>query len=281
MFSFKKLFASIVASVAIMSASAINVFADDYAFDLSKATRTFGKGTTYVHYTRLDNERMDRNNFNPLWMTKDSSLLLEFEAEGEYENTPIVISFQSWTGEKVTGTEDKIVKIYPSEYTDSTAVVTYDDMVKYYGTDDFSDVYCVRAEDDGNQVLVTSFTVTNCNIPEDEAENAKGTIIKTEETAESTETETEPVAEETAAVTEEAVPETTESNETKAEKPAADENEDVTKISEEPSESEAEENSSNPILIIGIIAGGVIIVIVVVVILVVSKKKKKSKHRFR
>ena len=285
MFSLRKFATSIAVAATVLMTSAINVFADDYQFDLSKASRTFGKGTSYVHYTRLDNERMDKNNFNPLWMTKDSTMEVEFEAAGEYDTAPVSITFQSWTGEKVAGTEDKIVRIFPSTFTESTATFTYDDMVQWYGTDDFSDVYCVRIEDNGNQILATSLTVTNCNIPEDEAENVKGTIIKTETEA----AETEAPVEETEVTTEENTSSSETTNKESEETATSTENSDTLNDSTNTTEStddktndsdKNESSSSSPVLIIAIAGGAVVIIAVVIVIIVLSKKKKKSKHRF-
>jgi hypothetical protein len=277
MFSFKKMAASLLASAAILSLGGINASADDYVFDVSKASRTFGKGTSYTHYTRLDNENMDKNNFNPLWITTDSSIIIEFESSGDYEEAPLTMTFQSWTGEKVTGTEDKSILVYPSIFTDTTATITYDDMVEWYGTDDFSDVYCISVNDCGNQILVDSITVTNCNIPEDQAENAKGTIIKEGEAAE---VETVETPEETTVESvEEASAPDEEGEDTEIKDDDKEEPEEAANESSE--DEDTEESSSNSMLIIIIAAAAVVVIAVVVVVIIVSSKnKKKSKHRF-
>lgn len=277
----KKLLAAIGASAALM-ALAPSAYADDYYFDMSKARQTFGNGTgsTYSDMTRLDNERRDKDKFNPLWLTEDSSIVIEYVSEGDYEEAPAILVLQSWVGELVSGTDDKWVQVLPSSYDDTTATFTYEDMVAAYGND-FSDVYALNVVDSGNALLIKSMIATNVEVPEDEVtDKLVGTIVK--------EGELPPGVEETSAITDDS--EAVESDE------IIESNEEPTEEEfTEPDETSENENSvvseatqenipveQNDLLIILIAIGVFWVLLAVTIIVVVAiKKKGRNYHRFK
>lgn len=263
-------------------ALAPSAYADDYYFDMSKARQTFGNGTgsTYSDMTRLDNERRDKDKFNPLWLTEDSSIVIEYVSEGDYEEAPAILVLQSWVGELVSGTDDKWVQVLPSSYDDTTATFTYEDMVAAYGND-FSDVYALNVVDSGNALLIKSMIATNVEVPEDEVtDKLVGTIVK--------EGELPPGVEETSAITDDS--EAVESDE------IIESNEEPTEEEfTEPDETSENENSvvseatqenipveQNDLLIILIAIGVFWVLLAVTIIVVVAiKKKGRNYHRFK
>lgn len=278
----KKLLAAIGASAALM-ALAPSAYADDYYFDMSKARQTFGNGTgsTYSDMTRLDNERRDKDKFNPLWLTEDSSIVIEYVSEGDYEEAPAILVLQSWVGELVSGTDDKWVQVLPSSYDDTTATFTYEDMVAAYGND-FSDVYALNVVDSGNALLIKSMMATNVEVPEDEVtDKLVGTIVK--------EGELPPGVEETSAITDDS--ETVESDKI-IESNEGPTEEAFTEPDNEPSENEGSDTSEttqenipveqNDLLTI-LIAIGVLwgLLAVTIIVVVAIKKKGRNYHRFK
>ena len=277
----KKLLAAIGASAALM-ALAPSAYADDYYFDMSKARQTFGNGTgsTYSDMTRLDNERRDKDKFNPLWLTEDSSIVIEYVSEGDYEEAPAILVLQSWVGELVSGTDDKWVQVLPSSYDDTTATFTYEDMVAAYGND-FSDVYALNVVDSGNALLIKSMIATNVEVPEDEVtDKLVGTIVK--------EGELPPGVEETSAITDgsEAVEsdKIIESNEEPTEEAFTEPDE--TSENESSVVSEATQENipveQNDLLTILIAIGVFLVLLAVTIIVIVAiKKKGRNYHRFK
>lgn len=277
----KKLLAAIGASAALM-ALAPSAYADDYYFDMSKARQTFGNGTgsTYSDMTRLDNERRDKDKFNPLWLTEDSSIVIEYVSEGDYEEAPAILVLQSWVGELVSGTDDKWVQVLPSSYDDTTATFTYEDMVAAYGND-FSDVYALNVVDSGNALLIKSMIATNVEVPEDEVtDKLVGTVVK--------EGELPPGVEETSAITDD-------SEAVESDKIIESNEEPTEEAFTEPDETSENESSvvaeatqenipaeSNELLIILIAIGAFLVLLAVTIIVVVAiKKKGRNYHRFK
>lgn len=193
-----KVLSCIAASVFASVAMSMAVFADEYSFDMEKAKQTHGGGQSYMSFTRLDNERRDMLKFNPLWITPESTIEIDYVSEGEYEDQPMNLVFQSWIGALVESTEDKWVQIPPTDFSETHATWSYDTIVSVYG-EDFSDVYAIVIEDSGtNSLLVTNITVTNLSVPADERENVGGGILVITETDE---TITETTAAETLEIT--------------------------------------------------------------------------------
>lgn len=272
-------------------ALAPSAYADDYYFDMSKARQTFGNGTgtTYSDTTRLDNERRDKDKFNPLWLTEESTIEMEFVSEGEYEETPAVLVLQSWTGELVSGTEEKWIHVLPSSYTETTAIFTYDDIVATYGAD-FSDIYAINVADSGNALLIKSMVATNVNVPEDEiTDKLVGTLVKEGElppweTEEQTELETtvaDPadVPEDT---TTEAVSEESANSETAIEG-AEQTNTDSLPVSASETETIESEPAAqdNTMMLIILVSVGVLSVITIIIAIIAIKKKGRNYHRFK
>lgn len=168
---------SAIAAMAVMATTAVAVSADEFNFDMSKAKPTYGGGQSFSTFTRLDGEKRDRNKFSPLWMTKDSTIEITYETSGEYINAPLNLIFQSWTGDLVSSVEDKWVEILPSSFDETHAVFTFEDIAKTYGSEDFYDVYAINISDNDNSLLVKSFVVTNCNIPDEIASTITGGTV--------------------------------------------------------------------------------------------------------
>ena len=208
----KKLFRTMcAAAVGILSCAmlAVTAYAEDYTFDVSGASESNGKwGQSFICYTALGNEEYSEN-FNPMWMTSDSEVIVDYTYKGEANGSPVELIWQSW-GEH---SDDKIVdwaKVAPAEEGDGWADFNYADIVAAYGTDDFSEVYNICVGDTGTPVTVTKITVTNLGEPKTLPAWAEELATLEETEAEVTEAETEA---ETEAVTEETTAETVEETE--------------------------------------------------------------------
>jgi hypothetical protein len=175
----KSLCGFVAAAVAVMM-TGMSVFADDFEFDMSKAKATQSGGKAYTEYTRLDNEPKHADNFDPLWLTEDSVYEVEYTSSGEYEDCPMYLIFQSWKGDKVSSQEDRWVRIAPTTFDSSHASWTFDTIAEAWGSSDFSEVYAFLIEDNNIHLTLSSFTVSNIEVPDDITSVADGEIIKTE-----------------------------------------------------------------------------------------------------
>lgn len=172
--------ASAAMSMALMTTT---VFADDFSFDVTKAKETKGGGQSYTTFTRLTNEKRDKNNFDPTWMTDDSEFIIEYDASGEYDQSPVYLILQCWEGELVEASEDRWVSVLPSVCDASRAVFTREDISSQWGSE-LNDIYAINVGDTGkNSILVKSITVTNCNISSDAETITGGTVIVTGDAA--------------------------------------------------------------------------------------------------
>ncbi|MBR4223225.1 MAG: hypothetical protein IKR73_00285 [Oscillospiraceae bacterium] len=144
----------------------MSVSAESYTFDVSSAKQTNGDWKqSFIEYTPLEGKGENEYHFNPLWMTPQSEVIAEFRYEGEPMNegsAPIELIWQTWQSNdpRPEGAKDW-AKVAPAEYTDTTAVFKYDDIVEAYGTSDFSTVYAINIGDTGTKLKLVGLTVTN------------------------------------------------------------------------------------------------------------------------
>ena len=176
----KKLFKTMsAAAVGILSCAilAATAYAEDYTFDVSGASESGGKwGQSFICYTALGNEEYSEN-FNPMWMTSDSEVIVDYTYTGEANGSPVELIWQTWGDGPVKPNPDVTKdwnKIAPYEYTDTEAKFSFSDIAASYGSDNFDTVYAICVGDTGVNLTVTGMKVTNCNIT---------APVQTEETA--------------------------------------------------------------------------------------------------
>ena len=226
----KKLFKTMsAAAVGILSCAilAATAYAEDYTFDVSGASESGGKwGQSFICYTALGNEEYSEN-FNPMWMTSDSEVIVDYTYTGEANGSPVELIWQTWGDGPVKPNPDVTKdwnKIAPYEYTDTEAKFSFSDIAASYGSDNFDTVYAICVGDTGVNLTVTGMKVTNCNITAPVQTEETAAEAETEaQTEEATEAETEAETQEEdeaeieeAAVEEENEAETEETTETEA-----------------------------------------------------------------
>ena len=95
----KKLFKTMsAAAVGILSCAiqAATAYAEDYTFDVSGASESGGKcGQSFICYSALGNEEYSEN-FNPMWMTSDSEVIVDYTYTGEANGSPVELIWQTW-----------------------------------------------------------------------------------------------------------------------------------------------------------------------------------------
>lgn len=292
----KKLFKTMsAAAVGILSCAilAATAYAEDYTFDVSGASESGGKwGQSFICYTALGNEEYSEN-FNPMWMTSDSEVIVDYTYTGEANGSPVELIWQTWGDGPVKPNPDVTKdwnKIAPYEYTDTEAKFSFSDIAASYGSDNFDTVYAICVGDTGVNLTVTGMKVTNCNIT---------APVQTEETAAEAETEAQ-TEEETEAETEEATEAETEAEtqeETEAETEETTETEATTAAETTVKETTAEETSATeltrpnaaeiaanapngdsiaPIIIIIVVV--VVVAAAAIVIIIMMIKKNKGKY---
>ena len=210
----KKLFRTMcAAAVGILSCAmlAVTAYAEDYTFDVSGASESNGKwGQSFICYTALGNEEYSEN-FNPMWMTSDSEVIVDYTYKGEANGSPVELIWQTWGDGPVKPNPDVTKdwnKIAPYEYTDTEAKFSFSDIAASYGSDNFDTVYAICVGDTGVNLTVTGMKVTNCNITapvqtEEAAAEAETEAQTEEETEAETEAETEEASSEEASSEEE------------------------------------------------------------------------------
>lgn len=305
----KKLFRTMsAAAVGILSCAilAATAYAEDYTFDVSGASESGGKwGQSFICYTALGNEEYSEN-FNPMWMTSDSEVIVDYTYKGEANGSPVELIWQTWGDGPVEPNPDVTKdwnKIAPYEYTDTEAKFSFSDIAASYGSDNFDTVYAICVGDTGVNLTVTGMKVTNCNITAPvqteetaaEAETEAQTVEETEaETEEATEAETEAETQEEdeaeieeAAVEEETEAETEETTETEATtaaettvKETTAEETSATELTR-PNAAEIAANAPNgdsiaPIIIIIVVV--VVVAAAAIVIIIMMIKKNKGKY---
>lgn len=78
-----------ILSCAILAATA---YAEDYTFDVSGASESGGKwGQSFICYTALGNEEYSEN-FNPMWMTSDSEVIVDIHTRAKQTDLPLSLS---------------------------------------------------------------------------------------------------------------------------------------------------------------------------------------------
>lgn len=280
----KRLISCAIGTLIAASVCTISTFAEDFSFDMTKARPTYGGGQAYSMYTRLDNERRDKYNFNPLWITEDSTFEVEYTTEGEYIDAPIRLIFQSWEGKLVESKEDKWIQIVPTSFDDTKAIWDYNTITATYGSD-FSDVYClVLGDGETNSLTVTSMTAFNLNIPEEDMYSIKNGIVLNDgepitipesETTEKQSAKNEQSAE---TITEAIMTEQTENTSETTIATSFDEPKN-TETSETSSEKEEQESEKSVPFVIYLILPGILAVILV--ILLIRNRIKAAKGGWR
>ena len=286
----KKLFKTMsAAAVGILSCAilAATAYAEDYTFDVSGASESGGKwGQSFICYTALGNEEYSEN-FNPMWMTSDSEVIVDYTYTGEANGSPVELIWQTWGDGPVKPNPDVTKdwnKIAPYEYTDTEAKFSFSDIAASYGSDNFDTVYAICVGDTGVNLTVTGMKVTNCNITaETEAQTEEATEAETEaETQEEDEAEIEEAAveEENEAETEETTEtEATTAAETTVKETTAEETS-ATELTR-PNAAEIAANAPNgdsiaPIIIIIVVV--VVVAAAAIVIIIMMIKKNKGKY---
>lgn len=293
--SVSKIFASMAAAAAIAMSMGITAFAEDFDFDMAKAHWTAGGSpngaASYTCGTRLSNERRDRHNFDPTWITPETEVLITYEVKesstsdrilGDGDTIPAPpaeLVLQTWVSDITDSTEERMQHVIPSEWSTTQCKFTYSDIVNAWGSEDFSWIYSIQVSDNKvNPLMVTSLMFTNCDIPDEViAEGVKlGTIL---ENGEEVVIETTAAPVETEAATEDN--KTTESADSEnADGEETDSTESSITDKPEADKPDAEEQESSGISagIIAAIAGGVVAVIAAVIVIVkVSASKRKNK----
>lgn len=312
----KKLFRTMcAAAVGILSCAMLDVtaYAEDYTFDVSGASESNGKwGQSFICYTALGNEEYSEN-FNPMWMTSDSEVIVDYTYKGEANGSPVELIWQTWGDGPVKPNPDVTKdwnKIAPYEYTDTEAKFSFSDIAASYGSDNFDTVYAICVGDTGVNLTVTGMKVTNCNITapvqteeaaaeaETEAQTEEETEAETEaETEEATEAETEAETQEEDAEDEAEIEEAAVEEETEAETEETTETEATTTAETTVKETTAKETSATeltrpnaaeiaanapkgdsiaPIIIIIVVV--VVVAAAAVVIIIMMIKKNKGKY---
>lgn len=261
----KRIIACTVSTLIAASMSTISAFAEDFSFDMTKARPTYGGGQAYTSYTRLDNERRDKNNFNPLWLTENSTFEIEYTTEGDFINAPVRLILQSWTGELVDSKEDKWIPIEPTSFDDTKAVWDYDTLVAAYGSD-FSDVYSlVIGDGDMNSLTVKSMIATNLDIPDSELYSVtNGSILDNGKPVSQPEVTEADASDET--VKETSSDEEKDNTETQTDK----------KSDNNKTEDKNTESLTNNLYVI--ILGAVVIILVITLAVIIIKNKIKAKR---
>lgn len=312
----KKLFRTMsAAAVGILSCAmlAVTAYAEDYTFDVSGASESNGKwGQSFTCYTALGNEEFSEN-FNPMWMTSDSEVIIDYTYKGEANGSPVELIWQTWNDGPAEPNPDVTKnwnKVTPYEYTDTEAKFSFSDIAASYGSDNFDTVYAICVGDTGVNLTVTGMKVTNCNITapvqteeaaaeaETEAQTEEETEAETEaETEEATEAETEVETQEEDAEDEAEIEEAAVEEETEAETEETTETEATTTAETTVKETTAKETSATeltrpnaaeiaanapkgdsiaPIIIIIVVV--VVVAAAAVVIIIMMIKKNKGKY---
>lgn len=292
----KKLFKTMsAAAVGILSCAilAATAYAEDYTFDVSGASESGGKwGQSFICYTALGNEEYSEN-FNPMWMTSDSEVIVDYTYTGEANGSPVELIWQTWGDGPVKPNPDVTKdwnKIAPYEYTDTEAKFSFSDIAASYGSDNFDTVYAICVGDTGVNLTVTGMKVTNCNITapvqteetaaeaETEAQTEEATEAETEEATEA-ETEAETQEEDEAETEETTETEATTAAETTVKETTAEKTS-ATELTR-PNAAEIAANAPNgdsiaPIIIIIVVV--VVVAAAAIVIIIMMIKKNKGKY---
>ena len=237
----KKLFALLSAVIVSLTALCVTASAEteDIELSVTRAVATNGMWGQSITYSSSD--------FNPMQLTEDSQILVEYELDGEMPANgwhPVELIFQNYVAEPQIWAQ-----IAPSEFSETSAVFNYADMLATYtdkgGAVDFSDINNICVGDSGVVMKVTKVTVTNC-------ERIEVTTTTAAETTVTTVSETEAPEETTVSSSETSAAETT---------------------AAEASESDSDSNIIT-IVIIAAVAVGVIARVIVVIVVVKNNRRR-------
>ena len=228
--------AALTAAITCLTVAVVSLCAfaatetEDVELGMASARKTNGKWGQSVEYTR--------SVFDCSRITSDSEVLVEFELFEEWDgDSPIEFVLHDFVG-----AENEIwAPVFPEEYTDTSAVFTYQELVDGFGGGNLADVDKIYVGDCGVVMKVTKLTITNC------------------------------VKDENAAVTTTAATEKKEEQQTEEVTSAKEEQAAETTTAAQTAESDSEKSGGVPILLIVIIT--VVVAAVVVTIIVVRKNR--------
>ena len=157
----KKLFKTLLctaAAASAMLATAAVAHAEDVKLDVSGAKEAKGWQQSVT---------IKREDFDARRLSKKSTVKVAFDAAGyEGEEQIVELIFQSWDNTTSPNADEKgavWARVAPSEATATSAVFTYDEIVKAYGTDDFSQVMAICVGDtDITPITVKAMEITDC-----------------------------------------------------------------------------------------------------------------------
>ena len=158
----KKLFKGLftAASAAVMAVSfSVTAYADDVSIDVSEAKESTNWGQSItIPKAEFDAERI----------TKDSIIKVAYEAKDyDGDELPIELIFQSWANTTSPNADDEggvWAKVQASEFDAKTATYTYEDIVKAYGTEDFSQVQAIHVGDAGKApIICKGLAISDCS----------------------------------------------------------------------------------------------------------------------
>ena len=151
---------ALTAAIAFMSALIMSICVsaetEDVEMPVVKAQTTSGGWGQSIVY--------DRHDFDCSRMTPDTIVKVEFELDGEWtgNGAPVELILFNYT----TADPQIWAKATPFEWDETTASFNYEEMVKKFGTDDFTTVDNLCLGDCGIVMTVTKFTITNCKAVE-------------------------------------------------------------------------------------------------------------------
>ena len=180
--------AAVSAAITCLTAVVMSVcvFAETADIELSVAAAkdTNGKWGQSVEYTR--------SVFDCASITPDTQVIVEFELKGEWikDSSPVEFVLHDFSDAE----KEAWAPVFPEEYTNSSAVFTYQELLDGFGGGNLADVDKIYVGDCGIVMKVTKITITNCTVEEGAVETTAA-----EEKADEEITVSEAAAEETTA----------------------------------------------------------------------------------
>ena len=138
--------------------AALTASAEDVMIDVSDAKEATGWQQSVT---------IKKETFDARRLSKKSTIKVAFDA-GDYagEEAPVELIFQSWDNTTSPNADEEgavWARVAPSEFTEASAVFTYDAIVEAYGTDDFSQVMAICIGDtDLAPITVKAVQATEC-----------------------------------------------------------------------------------------------------------------------
>lgn len=187
--------AALTAAITCLTAVVMSVcvFAEteteDVELGVASARKTNGAWGQSVEYTR--------NVFDCSRITPESQVLVEFELYEVWDSgSPIEFVLHDFVG-----AENEVwAPVFPEEYTDTSAVFTYQELVDGFGGGNLADVDKIYVGDCGVVMKVTKLTITNCVKDGNSVATTAATTEKKEEQTEEVTSAAEEQAAETTAV---------------------------------------------------------------------------------